>query len=115
MDDPLAIIRSMPRAPPPNDDASAIQGNVTLEQKELSARILYYHVSNYPGSKVFANTLMGGLRIVEVNMRRRKVGEDDKSEGILEGETIFEIEVIEGEAQNLGVVSQVLNNYAQGC
>lgn len=97
MADPLAIIRALPRAPAPNDDPTTIRGNVSLEHKELCQRILYFHVANYPGSTVFSNQLMNDLKIVEVNSRRMKVGEDDASGGILQGETIFEIEVTKGQ------------------
>lgn len=96
--DPLARIRGFPAAQPPNDDASSIRGNVTLEQKELSARIFSYHIANHPGSKVFSNQILNGLKLVEVNVRRKKLGGDDKSQGVLEGETICEVEVVEGES-----------------
>lgn len=95
--DRLARLRSFPKAPSPNDNVSAIRGNLTLEQKQLNANILAYHVA--AGSKVFGSEALSGLRMVEGNVRKRRDGLGSQADGPdqYEGEMICEIEVKEGE------------------
>ena len=98
--DPLARLRTFPKAPSPNDDASAIRGNPTLDQKQLNANILAYHVA--AGTKVFGNSVLNDLKMVEVNVKpvdKRAGGgvSQAQAEDELEGEMICEIHVSEGE------------------
>ncbi|KAI0784895.1 hypothetical protein C8Q75DRAFT_723594 [Abortiporus biennis] len=88
MSDPLARLRAFPKAPPPNDNPSAIRGNVSLESKQLCANILAYHVAHYPGSTVFANEALRELKAVEVNVMKTAEGESKKE--TLKCEAIFE-------------------------
>ena len=101
--DPLARLRTFPKAPSPNDDASAIRGNPALDQKQLNANILAYHVA--AGTKVFGNGVLKDLKMVEVNVRpsnkRAGGGESQTRAGDeLEGEMICEIPVSEGQYLN---------------
>ena len=95
--DPLARVRSFPKAPSPNHDASAIRGNLTLEQKQLNANILAYHVQ--AGTSVFQSEVLKDLKLVEVNLRKKRegLGGDAKDTDALEGEMVCEIEVKESE------------------
>ena len=98
--DPLARIRSFPKAPSPNHDVNAIRGNLTLEQKQLNANALAYHVA--AGTKVFASDSLRGLKLLEVNVRPRAQGCNGGSriEDTLEGEMICEIAITEGAYRN---------------
>lgn len=94
--DSLARIRSFPKAPSPNDNASAIRGNITLEQKQLNANILAYHVG--ADKNVFAGDLLKGMKLVEANVKRRREDLGGRATGVdgLEGEAIIELDVSEG-------------------
>ncbi|KAI0071830.1 hypothetical protein K474DRAFT_1701368 [Panus rudis PR-1116 ss-1] len=91
--DPLAKIRSFPPAPPPNDDATAIRGNMSTEDKQLVANILAYHVRHYPGSTAFAHDVMKDMKVVEVNVRDVSRGDAAPHK---EAECVFEITVADG-------------------
>ena len=95
--DPLARLRKFPKAPSPNHDASVIRGNLTLEQKQLNANILAYHVQ--AGTSVFQNDVLKDLKLVEVNLRKKRdgLGGDARDSDALEGEMVCEIEVKESE------------------
>ena len=96
--DALARLRTFPKAPSPNDDASAIRGNLNLDQKQLGANILAYHVAAQ--TKVFASDALKDLKLVEINVRPKSAsGDSSRTEGSedLEGEAICEIKVSEGE------------------
>ncbi|PSR78326.1 hypothetical protein PHLCEN_2v7448 [Hermanssonia centrifuga] len=95
--DPLARIRTFPKAPAPNDDISAIRGNVPSEHKQLNANCLAYHIGG-AGSKVFANGLLNDMKLVEVNVRQKRPGVGGEAQGTerWECETVCEIEVKEG-------------------
>jgi len=87
--DPLVRLRSFPKAPPPNHDASAIQGSITLEEKQLNANIFAYHIAHSSGSNVFANKELSGLKLVEVNVIK---SDDGKT---LQGRTVSELVISE--------------------
>ena len=94
--DPLARLRSFPKAPSPNDDPSAIRGNLSLEQKQLNVNILAQHVGEE--KNVFEAEAIQGLKTVELNVRRRREGLGGKSPSVdgYEGEIICEINVTKG-------------------
>lgn len=103
----VAQWRKLPAAPAPNDDPAAIKGNVSLEMKELGARILAWHVADYPGSRVFGHDALAKLKFAEVTIRKVGMGEapepvreDLSAEALrglpLEAQTVCEITVDEG-------------------
>lgn len=93
MADPLARLRSFPKAGPPNDDAAAVRGTATDEQKQLNMNALAHFVA--AGTSVFGSEQAKDLRLVEANIRSRKVGSGNPD--AIEAEAILEIEVQEGE------------------
>ncbi|KAI0754956.1 hypothetical protein C8Q80DRAFT_1266487 [Daedaleopsis nitida] len=64
-------LRAFPRAPAPNDDATAVKSNLSEDDVKLSQNILAYHVAHSPGSKVFGSGPASGLKLDEVWVHRR--------------------------------------------
>lgn len=85
-----------PTAPAPNDDISAIAGNCTPEHKQWNANILAYFVGS-DGESVFGQSAFKGMKLVEMNMNKRKIGSTANADDAeLEGQTVCELEVKEG-------------------
>ncbi|KAI0643063.1 hypothetical protein C8Q79DRAFT_981388 [Trametes meyenii] len=74
LEDRLQRLRSFPRAPAPNNDASAVQTNLGTDVVELLQNILAFHVAHRPGSTTFGNDQAKGLRLVQVHVRPRERG-----------------------------------------
>ncbi|KAJ3532371.1 hypothetical protein NM688_g7433 [Phlebia brevispora] len=91
--DPLARLRSFPKAPSPNDDPASIRGNLNLELKQLNANILAYHVG--AGGRAFAGDVINGLKIVEINVRKKRYAPQEDSQGPddMEAEIIYMLNV----------------------
>ncbi|KAI0671046.1 hypothetical protein C8Q78DRAFT_1130958 [Trametes maxima] len=70
LEDRLQRLRSFPRAPAPNNDASAVQSNLDTDVVELLQNILAFHVAHRPGSTTFGNDQAKGLRLVEAYIRQ---------------------------------------------
>ncbi|KAI9064661.1 hypothetical protein FKP32DRAFT_1685402 [Trametes sanguinea] len=70
--DNLQRLRSFPRAPAPNSDASVVKSNLSKEEVELQQNILAYHVAHHPDSAVFGNVQAKGLQLLEVYVRPRR-------------------------------------------
>ncbi|KAH9942590.1 hypothetical protein B0H21DRAFT_779999 [Amylocystis lapponica] len=86
-----------PTASPPNEDASGIIGNVSLDDKQLCANIMAYHVANYPGSTVFGHNEAKGLKLVELWVKKVGMGAESGSNPARIGaQTVIEISVEEG-------------------
>ncbi|OBZ70472.1 hypothetical protein A0H81_09565 [Grifola frondosa] len=81
-----------------------------MEEKRLSANILAYHVAHHPGSRVFGHKETKGLKLAEMWVRTVGMGsvgvelseaERGGRRQALEGQTICEITVDEGEQDRL--------------
>ena len=96
MADPLARLRAIPKAGPPNDDLSAVRGNCTDEVKQISLNALSYYSGG--GTNVFAADQAKHMKLTDVNVRRRQSSPENTSlPQALEAEMIVELEVHEGE------------------
>ena len=62
----FSFIRSLPRAPPPNDDPSAIRGNLSPKNKELMANILGYKTRL--GKSAFADGAAYEVKLTETDI-----------------------------------------------
>ena len=92
---PLDRLRKFPKAPAPNHDPASIKGNLTLDQKQLLANILAFHIANHPESRVFAHDTAGKLKLVEANIKKSDVPTDGGAETAV-AETVHEVTVEEG-------------------
>lgn len=93
--DPLARLRSLPKAGPPNDDVSQVRGNCSDEHKQLNMNAWAFYAPS--GTAVFGSEQARQLKLVEANIRKRRVGPPNSSDPDgYEAETIYEIEVKEG-------------------
>ncbi|TCD64229.1 hypothetical protein EIP91_004331 [Steccherinum ochraceum] len=92
---PLDRLRKFPTAGPPNDDPASVKGNLSLDQKQLLANILAYHIAHHPGSKVFANEVAGNLKLVEAYIRKSDVPTDGGVKTAV-AETVHEVTTGEG-------------------
>ncbi|EIW59642.1 uncharacterized protein TRAVEDRAFT_46944 [Trametes versicolor FP-101664 SS1] len=70
--DSLQRLRTLPRAPAPNDDAATVKSNLPHQDVELLQNILAYHVAHHPGSSVFGNSHANRLRLTEAYVRPRQ-------------------------------------------
>ncbi|KAI0788223.1 hypothetical protein C8Q74DRAFT_1366981 [Fomes fomentarius] len=78
--DAIARLRAFPRAPAPNDDAAAVESNLSEADVVLCQNVLAYHVAHRLGSKVFGNGQAKGLKMVAVHVKRRGSEDDGASE-----------------------------------
>lgn len=69
--DAIARLRAFPRAPAPNDDATAVESDLSEADVVLCQNILAYHVAHRLGSKVFGNGQAKGLKMVAVHVKGR--------------------------------------------
>ncbi|PIL35242.1 hypothetical protein GSI_03032 [Ganoderma sinense ZZ0214-1] len=86
----LERLRSFPRAPAPNDDATAVKTNLPEDAVRLLQNILAYHVADYSGSNVFGHEQGKGLELVEAFVRTRH-RDQDKAQDRLEAVTVCEL------------------------
>lgn len=96
MADPLARLRSLPKAGSPNDDVSKVRGNCTDEVKQLNVNILA-HYAGVGASGVFGSEQAKQLKLVEANLRHPRLAAPTSNDpNVLQAEAIYEIEVAEG-------------------
>ena len=95
--DPLARLRALPKAGPPNADVSAILGNCTDDVNQLNVNALAFYAG--AGTSVFGSESARHIALVEANVRRRRGGPAGAWEDphTLEAETIYDVPVHEGE------------------
>jgi hypothetical protein len=98
---PFERNRLYPKAPAPNEDVSTVQGNCSDEHKQLNMNTLAFYVgSDYPS--IFAHDAVKDLKLVAMNLNKRNLlgspsGGSGVNAEILEGQTICEITVKEGD------------------
>ena len=112
----LQRFRSLPRAPPPNNDASIVRTNLIQEDVCLLQNILAYHVASHPGSRVFGNEQSTGLKLVEVSVGNRHGGlSETENLDDLEATTVCELVVDHGELSTIVVSKEALNTGKRIC
>lgn len=94
MMDPLARLRALPKAGPPNEDVSAIRGNCTDESKQLNVNTLAFYAA--AGTNVFGSEQAKHIKMLEANVRQRTCGTEHWADPqALEAEVIFDVPVHE--------------------
>lgn len=68
----INLVRSLPHAPPPNDDPSAIRGNLSSKNKELMAKILGYKTRL--GNTAFADGAAYGVKLTDTDIVSMQTG-----------------------------------------
>ncbi|GJE87509.1 HotDog domain-containing protein [Phanerochaete sordida] len=91
--DPLARLRTLPKAGHPNEDVSTVRGNCTDDVNQLNVNALAYYAG--AGTNVFGNEQARHIQLVEANVRRRRGGPPGAwaEAHALEAETIYDVPV----------------------